>query len=260
MPIRESIATVISLLLSACLCAADPSRAPYRILCSFSPTISVTVISDVMDRFPFPLRDLIKWLPKEFDLPISLSLRRFAVLRARPSSRGDYRRDVVCLMSYFPHERTGLPTQELTIAEMLKPAGYVTGCVGKWHLGGHPELRPQQQGFDEYFGMLHTNDIEEWKPGLPFHQLSSLEAMSLLESNTVIESPVDQALLTQKYTERGIEFIRKHHEQPFFLYLAHTMPHVPQYASPLSLESQRPVYMGIVSKNWIGARGAFSMY
>ncbi len=132
----------------------------------------------------------------------------------------------------FPSEHTGLPPSEITIAEILKPAGYATACVGKWHLGWRKELRPQQQGFEEYFGMLHTNDTEEWKTGLPFHQLSMFEPMQLRDGDRVVESPVDLAMLTQRYTERALDFIRRHREQPFFLYFAHTMPHIAQYASP----------------------------
>ena len=131
----------------------------------------------------------------------------------------------------FPAEHTGLPADEMTVAELLKPAGYATACIGKWHLGWRRELRPQQQGVDEYFGLLHTNDIEEWTVGKPFHQLSSFEPLTLRDGDRVVEQPVDQALLTSKYTARAIDFIRRNRERPFFLYLSHTMPHIPQYAS-----------------------------
>ncbi|MBX7207640.1 MAG: sulfatase [Verrucomicrobiaceae bacterium] len=132
----------------------------------------------------------------------------------------------------FPSEHTGLPSSEVTIAEMLKPVGYATACVGKWHLGWRKELRPQQQGFDEYFGLLHTNDTEEWTEGKAFHQLSTFEPMQLRDGDRVVESPVDLSTITQRYTERALDFIRRQRENPFFLYLAHTMPHIAQYASP----------------------------
>ncbi len=132
----------------------------------------------------------------------------------------------------FPSEHTGLPPSEVTVAEVLKTAGYATACVGKWHLGWHKELRPQQQGFDEFFGLLHTNDTEEWEVGQPFMQLSMFEPLQLRDGDRVVESPVDQAMLTQRYTGRAVDFIRRNRERPFFLYLAHTMPHIPQYASP----------------------------
>ena len=132
----------------------------------------------------------------------------------------------------FPSEHTGLPQGETTIAEMLKQAGYATACVGKWHLGWRKELRPQQQGFDEYFGLLHTNDLSEWKVGDAFHQLSTFEPLELRDGDRVVESPVDLAMVTERYTQRALDFIRRRQEKPFFLYLAHTMPHIAQYASP----------------------------
>ena len=132
----------------------------------------------------------------------------------------------------FPAEHTGLPSSEATIAEVLKPVGYATACVGKWHLGWRKEFRPQAQGFDEYFGLLHTNDVTEWKLGEAFHQLSTFEPLELREGDRVVESPVDLARVTERYTERAMDFIRREREKPFFLYLAHTMPHIAQYASP----------------------------
>jgi len=132
----------------------------------------------------------------------------------------------------FPGEHTGLPPEEVTLPELLKSAGYATACVGKWHLGWRRELRPQTQGFDEFFGLLHTNDTEEWTVGRPFHQLSTFEPLQLRDGDRVIESPVDLAMVTQRYTDRALDFIRRQRERPFFLYLAHTMPHIPQHASP----------------------------
>jgi arylsulfatase A-like enzyme len=143
----------------------------------------------------------------------------------------------------FPTEHTGLPPEELTLAEVLKPAGYATACVGKWHLGWRRELRPQRQGFDEFFGLIHTNDVEEWSPGTAFRQLSLFAPLDLRDGDTVVEAPVDQAQLTQRYTRRALDFIRRNRDRPFFLYLAHTMPHIPQYASPaFAGKSQDGVY------------------
>jgi arylsulfatase A-like enzyme len=132
----------------------------------------------------------------------------------------------------FPSEHTGLPPGETTIAEVLQSTGYATACVGKWHLGWRKELRPQLQGFDEFFGLLHTNDTEEWELGRPFMQLGTFEPLQLRDGDRVVQSPADQAMLTQRYTERSIDFIRRNQSRPFFLCLAHTMPHIPQYASP----------------------------
>lgn len=132
----------------------------------------------------------------------------------------------------FPTEHTGLAPEEITLAERLKPAGYATAIIGKWHLGWRRELRPQQQGFDEVFGLRHSNDSEEWTTGKAFNQLSDFEPLTLRDGDRVVESPVNQAALTEKYTQRALDFIRRHCTQPFFLYLPHTAPHIPQFASP----------------------------
>ena len=132
----------------------------------------------------------------------------------------------------FPTEHTGLPPEEITLAEMLRSAGYATALVGKWHLGWRRELRPQRQGFDEFYGLWHTNDVEEWRVGAPFRQLSVFAPLALRDGDRVVEAPVEQAQLTARYTQRAQDFIRRHRERPFFLLLSHTMPHVPQYASP----------------------------
>lgn len=110
----------------------------------------------------------------------------------------------------------GLPAKELTIAEALKPLGYRTACIGKWHLGHRPQFYPRTQGFDEYLGILYSNDMRP---------------VQLMENEQVAEYPVVQATLTRRYTDRAIDFMRRHREQPFFLYLPHAMPHKPLAAS-----------------------------
>jgi uncharacterized sulfatase len=110
----------------------------------------------------------------------------------------------------------GLPPSEITLAEALKPAGYATAAYGKWHLGHQPPWLPLSQGFDEYVGILYSNDMYP---------------VQLVENETVIEYPVVQAKLTQLYTEKAIQFIEKNKTRPFFLYLPHAMPHKPLAAS-----------------------------
>ncbi|MCA9056973.1 MAG: sulfatase [Planctomycetaceae bacterium] len=110
----------------------------------------------------------------------------------------------------------GLPSSEITIAELLKPAGYATAAYGKWHLGHLPPWLPRTQGFDEYFGILYSNDMYP---------------VQLVENEAVAEYPVAQSMLTQRYTDRALQFIRDHRNQPFFLYLPHAMPHKPLAAS-----------------------------
>lgn len=132
----------------------------------------------------------------------------------------------------FPAEHTGLPPEEVTIAEVLKERGYATACIGKWHLGWDRPFRPTRQGFDVFYGLPYSNDSNEWPVGQPFMQVMGLEPLPLIDGENVIEAPVEQATLTRRYTERAVEFIRENRERPFFLYLPHTMPHIPQYASP----------------------------
>jgi len=131
----------------------------------------------------------------------------------------------------FPTEHHGLPAAEITIAELLRGRGYTTACIGKWHLGWDAPFRPLAQGFDRFHGLPHTNDVREWKVGDAFTQLSMFTPLTRVEGERVVESPVDQAELTRHYTEEAVAFIRANRDKPFFLYLPHTMPHVPQYAS-----------------------------
>ena len=132
----------------------------------------------------------------------------------------------------FPTEHHGLPAAEITLPELLRGRGYATACIGKWHLGWDAPFRPLAQGFDRFHGLPHTNDVREWKVGDAFTQLSMFTPLTRVEGERVVESPVDQAELTRHYTEEAVAFIRANRDKPFFLYLPHTMPHVPQYASP----------------------------
>ena len=107
----------------------------------------------------------------------------------------------------------GLPLAEVTLAQLLQAAGYATGMIGKWHLGhGRPEFLPTRRGFDEYLGILYSNDMRP---------------VRLLDGEHVVEYPVVQATLTRRYTERALTFLERHRDRPFFLYLAHAMPHKP---------------------------------
>jgi len=112
----------------------------------------------------------------------------------------------------------GLGPEETTLAEVLGAGGYRTACVGKWHLGHKPRFLPTNQGFDYYLGILYSNDMRP---------------VQLVENEEVVEYPVVQAQLTRRYTEASIDFMRKAvaARQPFFLYLAHAMPHKPLAAS-----------------------------
>ncbi len=123
----------------------------------------------------------------------------------------------------IPKDQKGLNPDEVTIAEVLKPKGYKTACIGKWHLGDQPEFLPTRQGFDTTYGLPFSNDMGH-RPGASY-------PLPLLRNDKVIEAPADQASLTQRYTKEAIKFIHTHKDNPFFLYLPHTMPHVPLHAS-----------------------------
>ena len=132
-----------------------------------------------------------------------------------------------------PAAQVGLNPDEVTIAELLKPLGYATAAVGKWHLGHLPEFLPLQHGFDEYFGLPYSNDM--WPvdfDGVAVSEgsLSGYPPLPLIEGDEAIETVdelADQDRLTVRYTERAVDFIDRNGDRPFFLYLAHSMPHVP---------------------------------
>ena len=123
----------------------------------------------------------------------------------------------------FPNATKGLHPDEMTIADLLKSKNYATMCIGKWHLGDHPDFLPTKQGFDSYFGIPYSNDMgakqnNRRNPPLP-----------LLRGEQVVEAPVEQATVTQRYTEEAIKFIKANNQGPFFLYLPHTAVHVPLF-------------------------------
>ncbi|MFH5885464.1 sulfatase [Halalkalibaculum sp. DA3122] len=121
----------------------------------------------------------------------------------------------------FPFSAKGMPPEEITIAEALKEQGYATAAVGKWHLGHQTPYLPTDNGFDSYYGIPYSNDMDNkaWQP------------VPLMRDKEIIEQPAEQRTLTPRYTEKSLEFIRENQDKPFFLYLAHTFPHVPLYAS-----------------------------
>ena len=113
----------------------------------------------------------------------------------------------------------GLHPDETTIAEVLKGRGYVTACIGKWHLGDQPPFLPTRQGFDHYFGIPYSDDMTADKrpPG-------TWPPLPLMRGEQVIEAPVDRDHLTRRYTQEAIAFMEQHRDEPFFIYLPHAMP------------------------------------
>ena len=151
----------------------------------------------------------------------------------------------------FPDSTGGLQPDELTVAEVLKTRGYATAAVGKWHLGVLPEYLPMKQGFDSYYGIPYSNDMDQTGEALSADERfrrymdAKIEYFNvpLMRDGTIIERPAQQTTITKRYTDEGIAFIRAHRSQPFFLYLAHNLPHMPLFRSkPFENRSQRGLY------------------
>ncbi len=120
----------------------------------------------------------------------------------------------------FPGAHKGLNPDEITIAEVLKTKGYATACIGKWHLGDQTPFLPTRQGFDYYYGIPYSNDMNRDFCPLP-----------LMRNEEVIEALVHQNTITRRYTEEVVKFIQENQETPFFIYLPHAMTHNPLHAS-----------------------------
>ncbi len=115
-----------------------------------------------------------------------------------------------------PTNDIGIQQDEITLAEALGGVGYATACIGKWHLGHRPEHWPTRHGFDYFYGLPYSNDMTP---------------LALYRQNENIEEPVNQRTLTERYTREAVQFIERNKDRPFFLYLPHTMPHIPLFVS-----------------------------
>lgn len=127
-----------------------------------------------------------------------------------------------------PNAQIGINSREVTLGELVKSRGYATAIFGKWHLGHHREFLPIHHGFDEYLGLPYSNDM--W-PRHPEAKPGTYPPLPLIGGDQVRELMPDQTQLTTRYTEGAVEFIKRHKDQPFLLYLAHNMPHVPLFVS-----------------------------
>jgi len=139
-----------------------------------------------------------------------------------------------------PNSKIGLSASEITLAEICKQKNYATTCIGKWHLGHHPKFLPTHHGFDSYYGLPYSNDMWPNHPEELAKRAAGVEVTSgypplrLLENATIIDAEVtgqEQSQLTTNYTQRTVDFIRKHRHEPFLVYLPHSMVHVPLYVS-----------------------------
>ncbi|MFC1761413.1 sulfatase [Planctomycetota bacterium] len=177
---------------------------------------------------------------------------------------------------YFPRNDKGMPLSEITLADVLKKQGYATSCVGKWHLGHTQEYLPAKRGFDTYFGIPYSNDMAQdgraplarnakFYAGMKLENYREYQPKNgtddkvlykkykskvpLISGTDVIEWPVDQTQLTRRYTEEAVQFIKSHQDQPFFLYLAHSMPHIPLFASDgFKGKSARGLYGDVIEE------------
>jgi len=157
---------------------------------------------------------------------------RIGVYRNEPADTGNSSAPGV----FMPDATRGLPAAEITLAEILKARGYATAIIGKWHLGHRPEYLPQTQGFDDHWGMPYSNDMGvaeglKMSRALMFDPRSEYWTVPILHNGEVVERPVQQETVTRRYARHAVEFIRAHDSSPFFLYLAHQMPHVPLFRS-----------------------------
>ncbi len=159
----------------------------------------------------------------------------------------------------FPNSKGGLPADELTIAELLKTKGYATAAIGKWHLGHLPQYLPTSHGFDSYWGIPYSNDMDAVK-GFPNYRQASRKdphyfapteqyQAPIMHNEKVVEKPANQHTLTQRYTDKTIEFIKQNKEKPFFVYLAHNLPHIPLFAGKKFLgKSSRGIYGDVIEE------------
>ena len=154
---------------------------------------------------------------------------------------------------FFPDSETGLPKKEITIAELLKTKQYNTACIGKWHLGHNDGYLPTDQGFDYFYGLPYSNDMD--RIANIGHGNASLNPkveyfnVPLMKNKEIIERPANQHTITKRYTEESVKFIKENQNEPFFLYLAHSMPHVPLFASQdFESMSKRGLYGDVVEE------------
>ena len=147
----------------------------------------------------------------------------------------------------FPSDERGLNPKEITIAEILKEAGYATGCFGKWHLGDQPTFMPLAQGFDEYQGIPYSNDM--WVPGNPKRNYPPLPWIKGNKAVAHIPDASSQAVITDSITDAAVDFINRHKDEPFFCYVPHSAVHSPHMVTPSRLtQAKEDVMQALVGE------------
>jgi arylsulfatase A-like enzyme len=179
--------------------------------------------------------------------------------------------------NHLPGFVTGIHANEVTIPELLKPAGYASMMIGKWHLGDHPNFSPLRNGFDRFFGIPYSNDMWPYHPRMPLgpqpHPMLAAmrkraeytgyagqgtefppgggfpKPLPLIEQDKTIDENPDQSTLTERFTDQALRFIEANRSRPFFLYVAHVMPHVPLFAgAKFAGKSARGLYGDVVEE------------
>ena len=155
----------------------------------------------------------------------------------------------------FPNSLSGLPATEITLAEKLKEKNYKTAIVGKWHLGHTKNYLPNNHGFDYYFGIPYSNDMDKINNNNYWSEYENKELSSdsynvpLMENFDIIERPVDQTTITSRYVDKTLQLINNYKNNNFFIYLSHNLPHIPLYASKRFLgKSKRGLYGDVIEE------------
>lgn len=154
----------------------------------------------------------------------------------------------------FPDSKGGLPATEVTMGAMLKTSGYATHAIGKWHLGHLPQFLPTSHGYDTYFGIPYSNDMDAIKNaprGKARFNDPKIEYFNvpLMRGEKIVERPADQHTITRRFTEEAVKIIKARSENPFFIYLAHNLPHVPLFVSDEFTDvSRRGLYGDVIEE------------
>ncbi|MFV0539632.1 MAG: sulfatase [Aestuariibaculum sp.] len=179
---------------------------------------------------------------EQFYVPASVCTpSRASILTGKYPKKVGLHKEVI-----YPYSKTGLAPEETTIAEALKTQGYATACIGKWHLGHEKQFMPNNQGFDYFYGVPYSNDMDRY-----FYEKNQYQSPPLpvyLNEELVSEGP-NQDFLTKMWTDATVNYIDKNSQAPFFIYLAHNMPHDPWHASDkFKGSSQRGLYGDVIQE------------